>query len=208
MSQIEFFIKTINPEYTELIQKIRELEKQFKWYLHHAKTKLNYNLENEDDFDNQVIEGESTLDIILDLNERSNSLFDLMFEIFKELNKIKTKENKNRIEAIEKAIKQCFRKRLFERQLLEKRISKILEHLNQSQTKGFLNESEYERNEIMKINNDMNKFKMELENKKINTELKFGIRAKDRLIIQKWTGLTMRNTIFDSNIHSMDYQFT
>ena len=118
-------IELIDPKHTELIEKLKQLEKQFNYYIKNCLIKLNYNLNDEfNDFDNKIIEGESTLDMILEEIERSNELFNLLEEILKKLQKIRTSRNKKEIDKIKKLILRSYEKRIKERELLEKRKQK------------------------------------------------------------------------------------
>ena len=86
---MEKIIQSINPKYSTIIEKLRKFEKEYEWYEKNCLIKINYNLEkNLENYKDKIIEGESSLDIILEQIERSNSLFDILSEIFEELQKL------------------------------------------------------------------------------------------------------------------------
>ena len=95
---MEEIIKTIHSQHTTLIEKLKELEKQFNWYKKNCLIKIIYYLQknNNENYEEQIIEGESSLDIILEEIERSNILFQILNSIILEIEIVLRKETNNK----------------------------------------------------------------------------------------------------------------
>ena len=185
-------------EINNKIEEIKEEIEKEKEYYNKNKTnneyKLNIKYEN---YEEEIIEGESILDCELEDIERQLGILSLYYEIIQKCEKIKNKIND--LNEINIKIKE----EIEEEENNFKKINETINNLIEISEIELEKEKKNENKQIEIIENKNEKFENELlqfEIKTLRRKCKLKKEEKDK--IEKWCKLKMDSIIFDSNIHN------
>ena len=192
-------------------QEIQQLNEQTE------KNKKSYEINRRDDkyvankeyenYDDEIINGESIFDCQIENVKRQSRILSLYNEMIEKCKKVKNemKENPEFAKEFEEIIGK-FEKELKEQQKNSDEINSKINNLNQIVNLEFNKETKEEREEIEKIKKEKERFINEFLQFEINfvDYKKCELKKEQKVQIENWTKMKMKEIIFDSNIHNWE----
>ena len=163
-----------------------QLKKQ--WYKQNKSINNYHNNINYDNYEQEIINGESILDCDLENIEREQEILFLYDEIIK-------KNNENLNNEIKKEIKE--QKENFIK------INQTINNLIEISIIEFKKEIKREKEEIEKLEKEYEEYENKMKEYEINLiGKKYEIKKEEKRNIEKWSKLKMKEIIFDSKINN------
>ena len=185
------------PQYCEDIQELnKKLFVQLNLYSENKRTEFyspNFNYENYED---EIIVGESVLDCLYENKKRNECIMKLMEEEMIKINYIRNKM----IKLIKNQIKE-------NAENLNK-ISKTIESLNKITKQEENKENKNDKEEIEKIKKENEKFEKEMKKYSINKWIKYMMEFDEYKKIKEWTNKQLGKVLFDSNVDDWNINTT